>query len=125
MIHSLDVWGELACFTRPEAKAERLSYPIITPSAARGIFDAIYWTAQDDLFWQIRTIEQLQPTKWIALRRHEVKEKTAPITRTTRQTMALKNVRYRLSAQLRSRTDQPLKRHHEQFQRRLRLGQCR
>ncbi len=41
--HCLEVWGELACFTRPEMKVERYSYPIITPSAARGIFDAIYW----------------------------------------------------------------------------------
>jgi CRISPR-associated Cas5-like protein len=38
----LEVWGELACFTRPELKVERFSYPCITPSAARGIFDAIY-----------------------------------------------------------------------------------
>ncbi|MGK2942557.1 MAG: CRISPR-associated protein Cas5, partial [Immundisolibacter sp.] len=41
--HTLEVWGDLACFTRPEMKVERFSYPVITPSAARGIFDAIYW----------------------------------------------------------------------------------
>ncbi|MBD3169939.1 MAG: CRISPR-associated protein Cas5, partial [candidate division Zixibacteria bacterium] len=39
---ALNVWGELACFTRPEMKVERFSYPVITPSAARGIYDAIY-----------------------------------------------------------------------------------
>ena len=41
--HCLEVWGDFACFTRPEMKVERFSYPVITPSAARGIFDAIYW----------------------------------------------------------------------------------
>ena len=41
--HTLEVWGDFACFTRPEMKVERFSYPVITPSAARGIFDAIYW----------------------------------------------------------------------------------
>jgi CRISPR-associated protein Cas5d len=40
--HVLEVWGEFACFTRPELKVERFSYPVITPSAARGLFDAIY-----------------------------------------------------------------------------------
>ena len=148
---SLEVWGDLACFTRPEAKAERLSYPLITPSAARGIFDAIYWTSQDDLFWQILAIELLKPPQYISLRRHEVKEKVSherfihawiegahppePICadlygsgesgRTTRQTLALKNVSYRLTARLCSRSDQLLNRHEEQFKRRLRQGQCR
>jgi CRISPR-associated protein Cas5d len=42
--HILDVWGDLACFSRPEMKVERYSYPCPTPSAARGIFDAVYFT---------------------------------------------------------------------------------
>ena len=46
--HTLEVWGDLACFTRPEMKVERFSYPVITPSAARGIFDAIYWDGKRD-----------------------------------------------------------------------------
>jgi CRISPR-associated protein Cas5d len=44
--HCLEVFGDFACFTRPEMKVERYSYPIITPSAARGIFDAIYWKTE-------------------------------------------------------------------------------
>jgi CRISPR-associated protein Cas5d len=73
--HVLEVWGELACFTRPEAKVERLSYPIATPSAARGIFDAIYWKPDDDFYWQIEQIEMLRLPRYLALRRNEVKNK--------------------------------------------------
>jgi CRISPR-associated protein Cas5d len=127
----LEVWGELACFTRPEMKVERFSYPIITPSAARGIFDAIYCKPHRDgtnaeFRWQVTRIEVLSPPSYIALRRNEIKEKgpsdslvarwrsgksdLEPIFadedgqatgRTQRQTMALKNVRYRLHAQVR------------------------
>lgn len=57
--HCLVVWGELACFTRPEMKVERYSYPLITPSAARGIFDAIYFKRQYGFYWQIEKIEML------------------------------------------------------------------
>ena len=86
--HTLEVWGDFACFTRPEMKVERFSYPVITPSAARGIFDAIYWDGQRDLekvgnrtreiirpyfYWQIMCIEVLEMPRFIALRRNEVK----------------------------------------------------
>ena len=50
----LEVWGEFACFTRPEMKAERVSYDIITPSAAIGIFEAIFW--KPEIIWQIKAI---------------------------------------------------------------------
>lgn len=82
--HILEVWGDLACFTRPEMKVERFSYPLITPSAARGIFDAIYWEGVRDkggkvirpyFHWQISKIEVLAPPKYVALRRNEVKDK--------------------------------------------------
>jgi CRISPR-associated protein Cas5d len=80
--HTLEVWGELACFTRPEMKVERFSYPIITPSAARGIFDAIYWDGKREkdgirpyFHWQITRIEMLEMPRFIALRRNEVKDK--------------------------------------------------
>lgn len=139
--HTLEVWGDFACFTRPEMKVERFSYPIITPSAARGIFDAIYWDGRRErqgkaslmrpyFHWQVGRIEVLELPRYIALRRNEVKDKVPsdrtikawmegrqqpqPIWadgskdelgtdqkgRTQRQTMALKNVRYRLTAQL-------------------------
>ncbi len=135
-IHTLEVWGDLACFTRPEMKVERFSYPVITPSAARGIFDAIYWdgirekqgkeTVMHPYFhWQVTRIEVLEMPRYIALRRNEVKgrvpgvatinswmsgqEQAEPLWadgndestgRTQRQTMALKNVRYRITAQI-------------------------
>lgn len=128
----LEVWGDLACFTRPELKVERFSYPVITPSAARGIFDAIYSKPNRDptqaqFRWQITRIEVLNEPRYIALRRNEVKEKVStasvatwmsgkappqPILadadtaetgsadkgRTQRQTLALREVWYRLHA---------------------------
>lgn len=126
--HTLEVWGDLACFTRPEMKVERYSYPIMTPSAARAVFDAIYWKPK--LRWHLTRIEMLTEPRYIALRRNEVKDKVPPADtilkwaegkkppeplwadgdrdslgtdqrgRTQRQTMALKNVRYRISAHI-------------------------
>ena len=120
--HVLEVWGDFACFTRPELKVERFSYPVITPSAARGIFDAIYCKPVE-FRWQITRVEILKPVQYIALRRNEMKGKLAEATalkwargadpepmwadgdaegsgRTQRQTMALKDVRYRLHAHM-------------------------
>jgi CRISPR-associated protein Cas5d len=79
----LKVWGELACFTRPEMKVERFSYPVITPSAARGIYDAIYCKPNKDFSrcefrWQITRVEILSYPRYIALRRNEVKDKAPP-----------------------------------------------
>lgn len=56
----VEVWGDFACFTRPEAKVERLSYQVMTPSAARGILDAIYAKPQE-FSWRIDQIEVLNP----------------------------------------------------------------
>lgn len=66
----IEVSGEFACFTRPEMKVERVSYDVITPSAARAIFEAILW--KPAIEWQITRIEVLKPIKWINLRRNEV-----------------------------------------------------
>ncbi|EXJ15091.1 type I-C CRISPR-associated protein Cas5c [Imhoffiella purpurea] len=161
--HTLEVWGDLACFTRPEMKVERFSYPVITPSAARGIFDAIYWDARREgdwvrpyFHWQIVRIQVLEPPRYIALRRNEVKDRvpgTAVLNkwmkgsadpeplwadggkdelgtdqkgRTQRQTMALKRVRYRLTAQIvpkpAFRAEQAAM--NSQFVRRARAGKC-
>jgi CRISPR-associated protein Cas5d len=61
MIVTVKVWGELACFTRPEMKVERMSYPIMTPSAARGVLDAILWRPQ--MSWHVRRITVLPPVR--------------------------------------------------------------
>lgn len=66
----LEVWGDYACFTRPEMKVERVSYDIMTPSAARAIFEAILW--KPAVRWHVTCIEVLEPIKWISVRRNEV-----------------------------------------------------
>jgi CRISPR-associated protein Cas5d len=69
----LEVWGDYACFTRPEMKVERVSYDVITPSATRAIFEAILW--KPAIRWNITKIEILNPIKWISVRRNEVGKK--------------------------------------------------
>jgi len=66
----LEIWGDYACFTRPEMKVERVSYDVITPSAARAIFEAILW--KPAINWYITKIEVLNPIKWVSVRRNEV-----------------------------------------------------
>ena len=68
--YCLEVSGDFACFTRPEMKVERVSYDVITPSAARAVFEAILW--KPAIRWQVSKIEVLKPIKWINLRRNEV-----------------------------------------------------
>ncbi len=86
---SIRVWGDYACFTRPELKVERLSYPVMTPSAARGVLDAILFKPQ--MFWHIRRITVLQPWwtpaepgqppyRLVGIRRNEIQGKIAPKT---------------------------------------------
>jgi CRISPR-associated protein Cas5d len=102
----LDVSGDYACFTRPEMKVERVSYDVITPSAARGIFEAIFW--KPAIKWHVRKIEVLNPVKWISVRRNEVgavmserrKEIFIENERQQRAGLFLKDVRYRLHAEL-------------------------
>ena len=66
----LDVRGDFACFTRPEMKVERVSYDLITPSAARSVFEAVLW--KPAIRWRMRRIEVLAPVRWISVRRNEV-----------------------------------------------------
>src|SRR6266705_6295344 len=68
--YCLEVSGEFACFTRPEMKVERVSYDVMTPSAARAIFEAILW--KPAIRWQVTKIEVLNPIRWISVRRNEV-----------------------------------------------------
>ena len=100
----LEVWGPMACFTRPELKVERVSYDVITPSAARAIFESIFW--KPAIHWQITKIEVLNPIKWTSVRRNEVgavASKTSIFIEDKRQqknTLCLKDVRYRIWAKL-------------------------
>jgi len=68
--YCLEVTGDFACFTRPEMKVERVSYDVMTPSAARAVFEAILW--KPAIRWRVRAIEVLKPIRWISLRRNEV-----------------------------------------------------
>lgn len=72
----LRVWGEYACFTRPEMKVERVSYDVITPSAARGIMEAIYW--KPEIRWVIDRVHVLKPIRFMNIRRNEVASKIPP-----------------------------------------------
>lgn len=100
----LEVWGPMACFTRPELKVERVSYDVITPSAARAIFEAIFW--KPAIHWQVTKIEVLNPIKWTSVRRNEVGAVASknPIfiedKRQQKNTLLLENVRYRIYAKL-------------------------
>lgn len=69
----LFVWGDRACFTRPELKGERMSYDVITPSAARGILEAIHW--KPAIRWQVDSIQVLKPIAFESIRRNEVGSK--------------------------------------------------
>lgn len=69
----LHIWGDNACFTRPEMKVERVSYDVITPSAARGILEAIHW--KPAIRWVIDAIHVLEPIRFESIRRNEVASK--------------------------------------------------
>lgn len=105
--YCLEVWGDMACFTRPEFKVERVSYDVITPSAARAIFEAILFKRYA-MRWQVTKIEVLNPIKWASIKRNEVgavaSKKAEPIyiedKRQQKNTLALRDVRYRLWAKL-------------------------
>lgn len=141
----LEVWGEYALFTRPEMKVERVSYDVITPSAARGLLEAIYW--KPAFRWVLDRIYVCSPIEFTNVRRNEVKSKllasnaqaamdgTAhinPIVTSQdiqqRASLVLKNVRYLLEAHFEltdkaGETDTPEK-HYNIALRRMRNGQC-
>lgn len=117
----LEVDGPYACFTRPEMKVERVSYDVITPSAARAIFEAILW--KPAIIWRMKRIEVLAPIRWISVRRNEVGKVASPRSegifieddRQQRAGLFLRDVKYRLHAQFdfippekRSRTINPV-----------------
>lgn len=141
--YCIEVWGDMACFTRPELKVERVSYDVITPSAARAIFDAIFW--KPAIRWQVTKIEVLSPIKWTSIRRNEVGavgslQKNQIFIEDSRQqknALLLKDVHYRLYATLvfippkerkgESRTagsDENPGKYQAMFERRASKGQC-
>lgn len=143
------VWGDYACFTRPELKAERMSYEAITPSAARGILDSIHW--KPAIRWEIDRIHVLKPIRFETIIRNEVKSKGSVAmarramqgenprsivhditdtknTRVQRSTLALRNVAYGIEAHFEMTPkagpgDNPGK-HASIFRRRAEKGQC-
>ena len=128
---TIEVWGDFACFTMPEARVERLTYPFPTPSAARGILSALY-AKPKEFWWQVNRIEVLNPIRYISFKRNEVKctVSSEPISteeeRTQRQTVALQDVRYRISASIIPRPDFVGREAqlYEQALRRIRGGKC-
>ncbi len=137
------VWGDHACFTRPEMKVERVSYEVMTPSAARGLLEAIYW--KPEFQWRVRRIHVLQPIRRASILRNEVNSTASPKTirsafekgegyayfaeddRTQRHTLALRDVAYLIEADAapagRGAGDHPAK-HRDIFRRRVARGQC-
>ena len=139
----LEVAGPLACFTRPEMKVERVSYEVMTPSAARAVFESILWKPQ--IRWRVQCIEVLRPIRWMNLRRNEVKSKVLMPSavramqsgsgqlgidieddHTQRASLLLRDVAYRIHAdlELTERSTDPLIKYAEMFARRARKGQC-
>ncbi|MCU0783266.1 MAG: type I-C CRISPR-associated protein Cas5c [Verrucomicrobia bacterium] len=143
----LRTWGDLACFTRPEMKVERVSYPVITPSATRGLLEAILYKPQ--FRWYVRRIAVKKPVRFLAFRRNEVKSRLSPRKpeplladqdRTQRNTLALRDVEYIIEASMHltplaglprrkpandedNGEDSPVK-YLAMFQRRAEKGQC-
>ena len=105
-VFCIEAWGGYACFTRPEMKVERVSYDVITPSACRAIFQAIFW--KPAIKWNIRRIDVLNPIKWASIRRNEVGAVAGKGTRQIfiednrqqRAGLILQDVRYRIFAEL-------------------------
>lgn len=132
--------GEFACFTRPEMKVERVSYDVITPSSARAIFEAILW--KPAIRWRVTRIEVLNPIRWINLRRNEVGAVISSSNvqqamnagaghlalyvedeRQQRAGLFLRDVGYRLHAELEVRNGEPRQKYEEMFLRRAAKGQ--
>lgn len=142
----LHVWGERACFTRPEMKVERVSYDVITPSAARGVLEAIYW--KPAIRWVVDRIHVLKPIRFESIRRNEVGHKipaasvaramkagsvdglalTVDEDRQPRASTVLKDVAYVLEAHFEPTSlwssDDSVGKHLDSFNRRASKGQC-
>ena len=145
----IKVWGPWACFTRPEMKVERVSYPTCTPSAARGILEAIFWEPQ--LYYTISQIAIVKKGTWSSVRRNEIQEIISknsvkswmtgskpfkPVIAgggakdgTQRNMLALRDVSYIISAEvattaLAHRPGDTAKKYVSELKRRAQLGKC-
>lgn len=138
----LHVWGPFALFARPEFKVERVSYDFLTPSAARGVLEAIYW--KPEIRWVIRRLHVLAPIRYSSLRRNEVGAKISAGTalgamrvgrgnlglyieleRQQRASLILRDVAYMIEAEFRVIGGEPNEaKHLDTFNRRARRGQC-
>jgi CRISPR-associated protein Cas5d len=131
---AVHVEGPLACFTRPEFVAERVSYPVITPTAAEGLLSSIFWKPEFD--WRIREIWVLNPVRWESITRNEVASRASlragPLdssdssVRVQRHSLCLRDVAYVLFAdiELRARATDPPAKYRDQFRRRVERGAC-
>lgn len=143
----LRVWGDFACFTRPEMKVERVSYDVMTPSAARGVLEAILW--KPEMRWEVSRIDVLRPVRFFSVRRNEVQQKTSaslakqvmgggsaaleikaddPSVRVQRASLVLRDVDYIIHARPlvrpEARADNREAKYRDMFTRRARRGQC-
>lgn len=139
----LHCWGEWACFTRPEMKVERVSYDVMTPSAARGVVEAIYW--KPEIRWHVDRITVLNPIQFTSVRRNEVKDKIGAgvakamkdsvgnlafyvdegDNRQQRATLMLRDVGYIIEAHIEILSGPVnIAKHLDQFNRRARKGAC-
>ena len=146
---SIRVWGDFACFTRPEMKVERVSYPVMTPSAARGVLEAIFW--EPEMFYLIDSVRVIKKGLWVSFRRNEVTEvvrmgnlfswmkdpsSCSPIQAgggakhgTQRNMLALETVEYIITAEvgvttIGAKSNQAVKKYTEEVERRARAGKC-
>lgn len=141
----LKVWGDYACFTRPEMKVERVSYDVMTPSAARGILEAIYW--KPAIVWEVDRIHVMKPVRFDNIRRNEVLGKI-PVEsvknafqgreavlfkdsndeRVQRASLVLRDVCYYIEAHFnmtdKAGPEDSVEKHYNVALRRMRKGQC-
>ncbi len=127
----IKVIGDYACFTRPDLKVERMTYPCMTPSAARGILDSILW--KPEFCWYVHRIIVLNPLKFTTVKRNEIKSRQNrnPIEieedRTQRNSVILKDVAYIIEASVclpNYDKNNTVKKYTEMFKRRVAKGQC-
>ena len=136
------LWGDYACFTRPEMKVERVSYPVMTPSAARGALEAIFW--KPEFTWTIQEIQVLRPIEYVSILRNEINHRQSqraadgwarqgggynasnPRSRAQRHTLALRNVAYLVRANpvLKPGVQDDIAKYRDQFRRRVAAGRC-
>lgn len=133
----VQVAGEAALFSRPELKVERVSYPVMTPTAAVGVLESIYW--KPEIRYEIVAIEVLKPIRQFSIRRNETTD-VAPLAeaikgtrrvdtvanRDQRNAVCLRDVAYRIHAHVvtASHADKPVAAYRDQLRRRVRRGAC-